>query len=189
MEADSYEELGRKLRYLREERGLSLLQAATSLHIRPRYLEALEEGEITRLPGEPYVQGYYYHYARLLGLAPTQVVGAYQRLGTMPLRRLFHIPESMRGVQHPGPLLVLVTAISACVVIVMGSDMLHSQRQLLQPIQPPPVTQEASRMLTRECLNRQPGAPAWPPCFYHRSVLFSGYLPDAPVVTVMDLAQ
>jgi cytoskeleton protein RodZ len=52
----------------REAAGLSLEEAARQLKFAPRQLQALEAGELQRLPGGTFVRGMVRSYARLLGL-------------------------------------------------------------------------------------------------------------------------
>lgn len=68
------EEIGPYLRRAREKFALSLEDVSAQLHIRPRYLTALEQGRMDELPGKVYARGYLATYAQFLGLAPEQVV-------------------------------------------------------------------------------------------------------------------
>jgi transcriptional regulator with XRE-family HTH domain len=67
-------EVGPYLRGLREHFGLSPQDVSARLHIRVRYVEAIESGRFEQLPGEVYARGYLHNYAEFLGLNPEQVV-------------------------------------------------------------------------------------------------------------------
>ena len=54
----------------REAAGMSLEEAARQLKFAPRQLQALEAGELQRLPGGTFVRGMVRSYARLLRLDP-----------------------------------------------------------------------------------------------------------------------
>jgi cytoskeleton protein RodZ len=54
----------------REAAGMSLEEAARQLKFAPRQLEALESGQLDRLPGGTFARGMLRSYARLLRLAP-----------------------------------------------------------------------------------------------------------------------
>jgi len=54
----------------REAAGMSIEEAARQLKFAPRQLEALESGQLDRLPGGTFVRGMLRSYARLLRLAP-----------------------------------------------------------------------------------------------------------------------
>lgn len=61
-------EIGRTLREARQAKGISLAQAEELTKIRLRYLMALEEGDLSGLPGRVYAIGYLRSYARCLGI-------------------------------------------------------------------------------------------------------------------------
>lgn len=73
------QEIGEKLRRAREERGISLAEIQNSTKIRLRYLEALERGEFTVIPGEVYVRGFLQNFASAVGLDPRELLEAYDR--------------------------------------------------------------------------------------------------------------
>ena len=60
--------VGQRLRRSREARGLSVSEAAQSLKLAPRQVEALEAEEWSALPGNTMIRGFVRNYARLLGL-------------------------------------------------------------------------------------------------------------------------
>lgn len=70
-------ELGERLRRAREERGLSLKEAASRLALKVQVLEALESCRFDRLPEPPLVRGYLRRYALLLGLDPEPLLALY----------------------------------------------------------------------------------------------------------------
>ena len=61
-------EIGRALREAREARGEELDDVADFLRIRPAYLAALEQGDLRRLPGRPYVVGFLRAYGAYLNM-------------------------------------------------------------------------------------------------------------------------
>jgi cytoskeleton protein RodZ len=60
--------VGQRLRNAREARGLSVAEAAQSLKLAPRQVEALEAEDWPSLPGNTMIRGFVRNYARLLGL-------------------------------------------------------------------------------------------------------------------------
>lgn len=62
------EQIGQQLRQARETQKLSIEQASNHTHIRARYLQALEEGELGVLPSAVQVRGFLRSYAEFLGL-------------------------------------------------------------------------------------------------------------------------
>lgn len=71
------EGLGLWLRRARESRQLTLEQARRELHIHLRYLQALEVGDYTALPGEIQARGFLRNYARFLGLPVEEALARY----------------------------------------------------------------------------------------------------------------
>lgn len=70
-------EVGELLRGARHKRGVSLDEAALITRIKLPYLEALENGEYSLIPGSAYVTGFLRNYARYLGLHPEELVQEY----------------------------------------------------------------------------------------------------------------
>ncbi|QFZ90981.2 helix-turn-helix domain-containing protein [Synechococcus elongatus] len=62
--------IGAELRAAREAQGLDLAAVAAQCRVRASYLEAIESGEVQRLPEPVFVQGFIRTYARSLGLDP-----------------------------------------------------------------------------------------------------------------------
>lgn len=71
--------LGQILRDKREEQGITLKDAETALSIRVKYLEALEFGNYTVIPGEVYVKGFLRNYAGYLGLNAEEMLQLYKK--------------------------------------------------------------------------------------------------------------
>ncbi|MCC7209121.1 MAG: helix-turn-helix domain-containing protein [Anaerolineae bacterium] len=60
--------LGAELRDARQKRDLTLPDVERRIHIRQKYLEALEGGQVVLLPSPPQTRGFLRNYARFLGL-------------------------------------------------------------------------------------------------------------------------
>src|SRR5579862_6852215 len=74
-EADApLETVGQDLRAARLRRGEDLATVSRALKIRKNHLEAVEEDDLTRLPGKTYAIGFVRSYAGYLGLEATQMV-------------------------------------------------------------------------------------------------------------------
>lgn len=65
--------VGGDLRAARERLGWSLPDVANTLRIRQPYLEAIEEGRLSELPGNAYAVGFVRTYATALGLDPAEI--------------------------------------------------------------------------------------------------------------------
>ncbi len=66
--------VGRHLREARQQRGEDLYDVADYLRIKPSYLFALEEGDLSAMPGRAYAMGFLRSYADHLGFDGTEVV-------------------------------------------------------------------------------------------------------------------
>lgn len=73
-------EIGRRLREARLAKGISLAEVEEQTKIRRRYLEAIEAGAETVLPGDVYTKGFIRSYANFLGLDGPALVDEYKRL-------------------------------------------------------------------------------------------------------------
>ena len=69
---------GRRLRVLRQSKGWEIERIASQLHLRAHLVEALEQDRFHELPGPVFVMGYLRNYARLLGIDPEPLIGAYR---------------------------------------------------------------------------------------------------------------
>lgn len=70
----SAKEIGAQMAQLRQQFNLTQQEVSERLHIRTRYVSAMEEGKLELLPGKVYARGYIHTYAEFLGLDPEQVV-------------------------------------------------------------------------------------------------------------------
>lgn len=61
----------------RRQMGLSILQVANTIKIRPQIIEFFENGDFSAMPPRGYAQGMISSYARFLGLNPREVVESY----------------------------------------------------------------------------------------------------------------
>lgn len=71
-------ELGALLKRAREEKSLSLDDIQELTKIRKRYLQAIESGDYSVLPGTFYVRAFVKNYSEAVGLEPDEVLRLYQ---------------------------------------------------------------------------------------------------------------
>jgi cytoskeletal protein RodZ len=88
--------IGDILRRERLKRNLDLGQIAQELKIAPRFLEAIEAGQLDKLPGGIFTKSFTLQYARLLGLDEEKIAGELQRTLDPP-------PEFPAAVEAPNP--------------------------------------------------------------------------------------
>lgn len=71
-------ELGSRLRSEREEKGLTLDDLAGQTRIQKRYLQAIEEGDYSNIPGKFYTRAFIKQYAEAVGLDPNDMFEEYK---------------------------------------------------------------------------------------------------------------
>ncbi len=69
--------VGQRLRAARMARQLTIEEVAGQLHLQVRHLDALEEQDLSRLPGPSYICGYLRSYAKFLHLPSNEIVENY----------------------------------------------------------------------------------------------------------------
>jgi cytoskeleton protein RodZ len=75
---------GALLRTAREAAGMSIDTVAQQLKLAPRQVNAIEDGDFTRLPGRTFVRGFIRNYARLVRLDPESVLAALPGTASTP---------------------------------------------------------------------------------------------------------
>ena len=119
------ETIGQQLRQARQERNLTLEQAAQATHIRLHYLEALERGDFSRLPSKAQGRGFLRAYAGYLGLNPEPFLSSLD--GEAHFSPVALAPESL-----PKPLPGAQAALEGAIVIFAEvGHQLHERRELL----------------------------------------------------------
>jgi cytoskeleton protein RodZ len=92
---------GAELRAARERVGWSIQEMASALHIRPQYIEALEAGRISELPGNAYALNFLRTYAGALGLDPNETARRFRAEASAVDEKTeltFPVPAPERGV-------------------------------------------------------------------------------------------
>ena len=88
--------IGETLRRERLKRNLELGQIAEELKISARFLEAIEAGQLDKLPGGVFTRSFIVQYARLLGIDEEEIAGELRRTLDPP-------PEVPEFVEAPKP--------------------------------------------------------------------------------------
>jgi len=78
-EQDLWPSPGQSVKTLRKELGYSREEVAQSLYITVHYVKALENDDYAKLPGQPFIKGYYKAYASFLGVDTDQVLKSYMK--------------------------------------------------------------------------------------------------------------
>lgn len=112
---DFSESPGRRLRVLRQSRGLEIERIAAQLHLRVHIVEALEQDRYQDMAGSVFVVGYLNNYARLLGIDPAPLVAAYRAANLAP--EPAEIPVKVLPRQEIGSGHILVRLVSIALVV------------------------------------------------------------------------
>ncbi|MCD5578569.1 helix-turn-helix domain-containing protein [Lactobacillus delbrueckii subsp. lactis] len=70
--------IGEQLRKAREAKGLSIFDIEKATKIQSRYLEAIENNDFDKLPGDFYVRAFIRQYAQIVGLDGKELLSQYQ---------------------------------------------------------------------------------------------------------------
>ncbi|MCX7787374.1 MAG: helix-turn-helix domain-containing protein [Spirochaetes bacterium] len=110
------ESVGEKLRKAREAKNVSLDQVSRETNIAKRYLQALEEEDVSLFPGDTYAIGFLRNYAEYLGLNPAELITLYKNMRLqeqpVPIEVLLEKKRSF----HP----FLVAGIGAIILLAVG---------------------------------------------------------------------
>jgi transcriptional regulator with XRE-family HTH domain len=101
--------VGEILRHAREDQKLTLEQVARDIHIRTRFLEALEATDLQALPSLAQSRGFLRLYAEHLGLDPRPLLETWQPLTHLPAEPVASVPAEKK----PSGLIGLAKALLA----------------------------------------------------------------------------
>lgn len=92
---------GERLRKAREQRGLTLAQVSSELHVDQRMLAALEADDFAALGAPIFVKGHLRSYAKLLGLDSAELIAEYEAAQQPAAPTLVaHRPDGPRMDEH-----------------------------------------------------------------------------------------
>jgi transcriptional regulator with XRE-family HTH domain len=98
----NFQELGKALKECRESVGLSAQDVAAQLKIRLQYIEAMEKGEFTQLPGTLYAEGHLRSYSRFLKLNEAAMLQSFRDLSkNIDKKESFALPDHFSNERRP----------------------------------------------------------------------------------------
>lgn len=158
--------VGEELRDARQALGMTLDEVSQRLRIRRPYLEALEEGRVSDLPGMAYAVGFVRTYAGGLGLNADDLVRRFRDVSGAGAARkpklVFPEPVSERGM--PAGIIVVAGAVCAIGAYVAWFNWAGNGSRVVDVVPPVPprleqaVEQGRSQLPAREALLRpEPG--------------------------------
>ena len=164
-------EIGAYLKEIRVSLRISVEQAAHALHVRPRYIEAMESGTLEALPGLTYARGYTRKYAEYLGVEPNELMRAFDQ--TLSRRaEIVGQPEPTRREARPGVAILLISALA--LLLLMGTwrvlwplavTLTHTSESSLAIASPAEPPHAPVRDWARACLAKMPPLVPQPVCY------------------------
>src|SRR5579862_1097795 len=136
---ESVRGIGARLRTAREQRGLTVLQAAERLHVDARILEALEAENFAVLGADVYIRGHLRRYAEAVGESSAQLQELYTGSSATATPDLTRIPRA-EPVSRPSPLMLpaLLLVMSVALVGLLWW-FLNLPHQTAQPLEVTPT--------------------------------------------------
>lgn len=169
---DSYREIGLLLQHAREELRLSQDEASRLLHIRLRYLDAMEQGRLEELPGLPYVRGYIQSYAQFLGLDKEEIIRRFDAVELKTKPDYLFFPQSLVREKSPNGRFVWGGLGVAIMIYMTWALFISAGNRSISVVEPFPrkpnngITLSALILQDVACLNMQEAL--YPPCTFWR---------------------
>lgn len=142
-------EVGAEMARLREQFGLSPQAVSERLHIRARYITAMEEGRYDLMPAKAYARGYMHSYAEFLGMDADEVVArcfaqaAATATTTAPASATRHMPPPRTALTNTPWRSYAITAIAVLGVLLLATQLtslLATSSAETSPVAPVPDT-------------------------------------------------
>lgn len=167
----NYSEIGTVLRLAREEMGISLKDAAQSLHIRTHYLQALELGELGKLPNLIYAKGYLKIYCSFLGLDEEEIIRRFENIQNQLPERGFFFPHVFSSEKKPsmGAIWGGVLAVVLIYLIWVLAFKPASTPEFLVKPAPDMAIKESERFYFNAACSLAEKA-IYPPCYWNEAV-------------------
>ena len=141
---------GARLRGARENKGLTVLEAAEKLHVDARTLEALEAEDFAALGADVYVRGHLRRYAEFIGEAPAELQELYASSTQAARPDLTRIPRSDPGNGAARLVLPVVLGLVGLALLVLLWWVLSTPGEKPQPLAAasPPVASVSAPQAT-----------------------------------------
>lgn len=193
-QADDYIHIGAYFRDVREHYRLDIHQVSERLHIRTKYIEAIETGDMKALPGKVYTQGYIQNYAEFLGLDAHQMLERYRGLDDKERLTPLTIANPNEQSGTPAWRMVVIAIALLFTGYVIWEQFYRQPIHSASGIEPVPqrIQDKANNALSltsanQNCLKLQASS-SWQPCYYtpDDTQIVSAFV-LSPIRTVMEL--
>jgi cytoskeletal protein RodZ len=167
---NGYRDIGEILAQARSEHMLSIGEVAKALHIRPRYIEALENGTLTDMPNLTYAKGYLKRYALYLSLDQAEIMRRFEIVFEQQGNSNFFTPHSFSREKRTHPKLAITATIALFFVFMIWAAWIrpeHGAAPLVEKV-PEKVMEEPAKPAPpapqTPCL--APAESVYPPCYW-----------------------
>jgi len=144
MISKDYSDIGAVLRLAREDLQLSIKDASSYLHIRPHYLQALENGKLEELPSPAYAKGYLQSYANFLRLDTDEIIRRFEQAKSNLPDRGFFFPQVFSTEKKPTNQIVMTSAAVVFLLYLLWVLLFKPASVPEFTIEPPPQPQTTS---------------------------------------------
>ncbi|MFZ4125758.1 MAG: helix-turn-helix domain-containing protein [Rickettsiales bacterium] len=147
-ESMELDDIGPYFRSLREHYRLSEQDVSARLHIRVKYIQAIETSDMSQLPGKVYARGYVSTYAEFLGIDPENAVERFLGTETKEKVEEYFIPEPARlgvGLHHKMRFAAVVCIVLALLYVLCGMSGSGEDETSVAPV--PESLVESSRSM------------------------------------------
>ncbi|MCC6278177.1 MAG: helix-turn-helix domain-containing protein [Oligoflexia bacterium] len=126
-------EIGQQLRERRESLKISLEDVSIATKINIKILQAVEDGDLSRLPAKPFIRGFVQSYAKYLGLDVNEVLRQFnEALGTAKPVSSMVLPETNdveKNLPGSGRNILAVAAIVLAIIVILVIQKVISDRE------------------------------------------------------------
>lgn len=145
-------EVGDILRRARLHYGQSLQDIERTLRIRESQIDAIERGEVDKLPGRVYAIGFVRSYAEYLGLDGDKIVHLFkvQYMDVSPSRKELVFPVAASETRTPPVWLIVVSIVVAVAILAAWTIRNRTDRSAVAQV--PPVPEEITQRLEDEAV-------------------------------------
>ncbi len=164
MTAESYNDIGQLLRRAREELRMPLEEVSRALHIRMRYLDALECGRLTELPGLSYAKGYLQAYAAYVGLDRDEILRRFEEVENLLGRRGFYFPQVFRKDKTPSRSIVWGGLAGAVLAYAFWLAVLQPPQMAISVVEPFSDKKAEAAAVSADVACLKPRPLYYPPC-------------------------
>lgn len=126
-----YVDIAAYLKDVRTMRSVTTQQLAQAVHIRERYILALEAGQIELLPGSAYARGYIERILEFLEVDAKALLEEFDAVTESPSRKLFHLNMHWGHSPHPSAQFALICLAVALLFLVMWQSVRHENNASL----------------------------------------------------------